>query len=152
MSKKKPLGSGDIELSHPFDYRAAGYSKKKAKKLCKPSALRVIVWPTLKPFRRATGSKGEACLFSSSDPTKGQASELGPVIAVMHLAKGRFLNAGTIAHELVHALAVLPREQGDPFDDGKLGEVAAYRMQRLTSAIIDYLEGLGLGVPSGMKL
>ncbi len=150
----RTFASFDLSLSGPWEYRRAGYSKKKTKRIAYQATAGVYVWQNLKRFRKHVNPDGKrkrsgalaCCCYprrnKRGDPFK---STFGPLLAEVHFVVGE-ITAGVLVHELTHALSELPRKAGGYRARGKMAEVVAYRMQRIVEAVERELYGLGLNV------
>ena len=161
MSKKrkKPTpGSDTVKIHQQFfaplscswEYRRAGI--RKPDKTAVKATLRIVIWSDLKRFRKYAGggkklrARALACCCGPMD--KPEKACYGPVMAELHLVVGR-TSAAILAHELVHAVGYLPKRAGRPHHKSKLGEVAAYRMQRLVETIGQELIAQGFAFQPG---
>ena len=140
-----------VPLSHQWEWDKAGF--KKPKKRAIRAALHVVIWPTLKRFRKGVEppnpdvAKAMTCSIAHGKFTHHC---YGLVVAEVHLVAG-WTSAAILAHELDHAAVELQRyarkvgaKDGRSSCRRKLSEVSAYRIQRLTETIGEELHALGL--------
>ena len=87
-----------------------------------------FIWKKKRYFKKATGSKGDACFFW------GVHNQDYPLIGELHFVKG-LIGVGMAAHELTHAAlrfsAVMDKEENEEF----LCETARVMTRRFWNAI-----------------
>ncbi len=139
----KVVASFELPLSHPWEYEKA--QVKKPEKRAYRATLHVVIWPTLKRFRRRAKPprrKVAAAMLAELRPPHID-GHFGPTLAELHLVVG-WTQASRVAHEIAHAVAILPKKAHHIHRRGWRGEVAAYRIERITETLGQELLALGL--------